>query len=117
MWRKKIIREKSYGFGFYFFEKNDLYKKCLYASIAHAVMTGKYPLLSDEIAWDGKNYLFQNMQGVRGVIAFYESGFVCSILNEKGYIAGHDKVIHNKLLIHTFSRRSYYAVDVNTEAP
>lgn len=67
---------------FEFTNKEEIYRKCLYASIAHAVMVGKYDLLSDEIAWDGDNYLFQNMGGVRGVIAFSGDLLVCGIQNE-----------------------------------
>lgn len=73
---------------FNFTNKDELYKKCLYASIAHAVMIGKYYLLSDEISWDGNNYLFQNMEGVRGVFAFSDRGVVAAVQNSERYIEG-----------------------------
>ncbi len=38
-------------------------------------MVGKYTLLSDEISWDGTSFLFQNMEGTRGVISFSEKNF------------------------------------------
>ncbi|WP_026652755.1 hypothetical protein [Butyrivibrio proteoclasticus] len=66
---------------FSFTNKNEIYKKCIYAAIAHAVMVGKYDLLSEEISWDGENYLFQNMSGVRGVISFNDGIFACGIQN------------------------------------
>lgn len=54
---------------FEFTDKTRLYSKCIYASICHAVMVGKYTLLSDEISWDGRNFLFQDMEGIRGVMS------------------------------------------------
>lgn len=68
-----------------FTNKNDILDKCIYASIMNAVMSGAYPSLSEEIAWDGNNYLFQNMEGIRGVIAFSNDIFVCGVRNEKKY--------------------------------
>ena len=69
---------------FTFTNKKEIYSKCLYASIVHAVMIGKYNMLSDEIAWDGNNYLFQNMSGVKGVIAFSDDAFACGIQKADG---------------------------------
>ena len=53
---------------FEFTDRTSVYSKCIFASICHAVMVGKYTLLSDEISWDGTSFLFQNMEGTRGVI-------------------------------------------------
>lgn len=47
-----------------------LYKRCIMASIAHAIMVGKYDLLASEQSWDGMNYNFQNREGIRGVFSF-----------------------------------------------
>ena len=47
---------------FEFTDRTSVYSKCIFASICHAVMVGKYTLLSDEISWDGTNFLFQNME-------------------------------------------------------
>ena len=64
---------------------NSLYEKCIMASIAHAIMVGKYDLLASEQSWDGNNYNFQNMEGVRGVISFSEDCYVCVIQNDANY--------------------------------
>lgn len=82
---------------FAFTNKKDIYNKCLYASIAHAVMVGNYPLLSEEIAWDGSNYLFQNMEGVRGVIAFSNDFFMCGVQNQEKYEKGVNEIVHKLL--------------------
>lgn len=82
---------------FKFTNRNEFYKKCIYASIAHAVMVGRYDLLTDEISWDGNNYLFQNMEGTRGVFSFSDEGVVCALQNEEQYIEGVSK-IYEKML-------------------
>ncbi len=82
---------------FGFTDKIKIYSKCIYASVCHAVMVGKYTLLSDEISWDGTNFLFQNMEGIRGVISFSEKKFLCGIQNEKKYMRGENN-IENTLL-------------------
>lgn len=77
---------------FSFTNRNEIYKKCLYASIAHAVMVGKYYLLSEEISWDGCNYLIQNMEGVKAVFAFTKKLLVCAVQNEKDFIGGEKNI-------------------------
>ena len=77
---------------FEFTDKTRLYSKCIYASICHGVMVGKYTLLSDEISWDGTNFLFQDMEGIRGVMSFSENQFLCGIQNEKNYMKGEDNI-------------------------
>ena len=47
-----------------------IFKGCLIASIAHAIMTNIYPELSYEQSWDGSNYSIQNTSGIRGTITF-----------------------------------------------
>ena len=54
-----------------------LYEKCMMASVAHAIMVGKYDLLSAEQSWDGLNYNFKNMGGIRGVISFTDDRYIC----------------------------------------
>lgn len=48
----------------------DLLEGCLVASIAHAIMTNKYPDLAFEQSWDGSNYSIQNGCGITGTITF-----------------------------------------------
>ena len=55
-------------------------------------MVGKYTLLSDEISWDGTNFLFQNMEVTREVISFSEKNFLCGIQNEGNYLEGENNV-------------------------
>lgn len=82
---------------FTFTDTEILYNRCILASIAHAIMVGEYDLLSAEQSWDGSDYLFQNMEGVRGVISFKDDYFVCVIQNCKEYISN-EKEIVDKLL-------------------
>lgn len=70
---------------FGFLDYNSLYRRCIVASIAHAIMVGKYDLLSAEQSWQGSNYTFQNMEGVRGVISFSENYYVCVVQNSVSY--------------------------------
>lgn len=72
---------------FDFLDYNTLYERCVMASIAHAVMVGEYGLLSAEQSWDGSNYNFQNMEGIRGVISFSENEYICAIQNNNMYNA------------------------------
>lgn len=64
---------------------NTLYERCVMASVAHAIMVGEYNLLASEQSWDGDNYNFQNLEGIRGVISFAESEYICVIQNNKEY--------------------------------
>lgn len=66
---------------FDFLNYDTLYKRCLIASVAHAIMVGEYNLFSAEQSWDDLNYNFQNMEGVRGVISFAEGRYICFIQN------------------------------------
>ncbi len=82
---------------FKFTSEDEFYKKCIYASIAHAIMIGKYDLLTDEISWDGNNYLFQNMEGIRGVFSFSDKLVVCGLQNEEQYIEGLSQISEKML--------------------
>ena len=68
---------------FDFLKCNTLYERCVIASVAHAIMVGKYNLLASEQSWDGANYNFQNMEGVRGVISFTEGEYICVTQNNE----------------------------------
>lgn len=70
---------------FDFLNYDSLYKRCIMASIAHAIMVGRYNLLASEQSWDGYNYNFQNMEGIRGVISFYKGIYVCVTQNNVEY--------------------------------
>lgn len=70
---------------FGFLDYDILYRRCMLASIAHAIMVGKYNLLTAEQSWDHGNYNFQNMEGVRGVISFKKGTYICVIQNSADY--------------------------------
>jgi len=70
---------------FDFLKHSTLYERCVMASVVHAIMVGKYNLLASEQSWDGINYNFQNMEGVRGVISFSEGEYICAIQNDEEY--------------------------------
>lgn len=78
---------------FDFTEMNVIYNRCILASIAHAIMNGKYELLSSEQSWDGMNYLFQNLEGIRGVISFSNDIFLCIIHNDEDYLVGENEIL------------------------
>lgn len=82
---------------FEFTNLDNIYNRCVYASIAHSIMVGKYTLLSSEISWDDKNYLFQNMEGIKGVISFIDNKFVCGIQDEENSIQGEKNIEKNLL--------------------
>ena len=63
--------------------KRELFNGCLVASIAHAIMTNVYPLLSYEQSWDGINYSIHDSEGTRGTITFDNSFCVGAIRNDK----------------------------------
>ena len=59
-----------------------LWKGCILASIAHAIMVTKYPLLSFEHSWDNFNYNIQDGSGQRGTITFYNKYCIAAFRNE-----------------------------------
>jgi hypothetical protein len=77
---------------FDFTSSEKIFWKCVFSSVCHAVMTGQYTLLSGEIGWDGKKYLFQNMENIRGVISFEGNVFLCGIQNIEDYIGGRENI-------------------------
>lgn len=79
---------------FEFTQMNIIYNRCILASIAHTIMNGKYELLSSEQSWDDMNYLFQDFEGVRGVISFGRDNFICMIQNDDDYLFGENEILH-----------------------
>lgn len=49
---------------------DELWRGCMLAAIAHAIMVAHYPELSNEHSWDGLNYSVQDSSGSRGTITF-----------------------------------------------
>ena len=82
---------------FTFTGMNTIFKRCVFASAAHALMAGEYTMLSSEISWDGDNYFFQDMEGCRGVIAFTRGLFVCGIQNIRTYTKETEEIVHTML--------------------
>jgi hypothetical protein len=52
-------------------KREQLWRGCLVASIAHAIMVAHYPELSNEHSWDGMNYSIQDGEGTRATITFH----------------------------------------------
>jgi hypothetical protein len=51
--------------------KEQLWKGCIFNSIASAISVAHYPDFSHESSWDGFNYSVQDSQGGRGTITFH----------------------------------------------
>lgn len=71
---------------------DNLYRRCIYAAIAHGIMNGRYPDLTAEQSWDGSNYSFQDFCGVRGTVSFSDKAFVCLFRNDRDFIIGEEKI-------------------------
>lgn len=56
---------------------NELYKRCVYSSIAHAVYTFREPFFAFEQSWDNKNFSFY-INSTRGTISFDEGKQIVS---------------------------------------
>lgn len=54
------------------FNRKKLWEGCILTTIAHAIMVGEYPELSNEHSWDGINYSVQDSCGCRGTITFHD---------------------------------------------
>lgn len=59
-----------------------LWKGCILAGIAHAIMVSHYPCIENEHSWDGINYSVQDSEGQRGTITFYKSHCVAAFRND-----------------------------------
>lgn len=62
--------------------KERLWKGCILASIAHAIMVAHYPEISNEQSWDGFNYSVQNSGESRGTISFSGDWYVGAFRND-----------------------------------
>ena len=62
--------------------KEQLWKGCMLASIAHAIMVAHYPDLSNEQSWDGINYNVQNSTGARGTVTFHSQYCIAAFRND-----------------------------------
>ncbi|UOY93291.1 hypothetical protein MUG87_03955 [Ectobacillus sp. JY-23] len=58
---------------------NELWKGCMLASIAHAIMVAHSPMFAHEHSWDGNNYNIQDSQGARGTVTFHSSYCVAAL--------------------------------------
>lgn len=65
-----------------------LYKGCLTASIAHAIMTDVYPELSYEQSWDGGDHSLQDTAGMRGTLSFSDGICVGAVALSGGLSSG-----------------------------
>ena len=63
--------------------KDQLFKGCILASIAHAIMVAHYPELSNEHSWDGMNYSLQDNRGIRGTITFADNFCIAAFRNDQ----------------------------------
>lgn len=63
-------------------KRDDLWKGCMLATIAHAIMVAHYPEISNEHSWDGMNYSVQDSEGSRGTITFHPEICVGAFRND-----------------------------------
>lgn len=63
-------------------QRENLWKGCILASVAHAIMVAHYPELSNEQSWDDINYNVQDSSGARGTITFHPNYLVGAFRNE-----------------------------------
>lgn len=62
--------------------REQLWSGCILAGIAHAIMVGEYPMMSNEHSWDGLNYSVQDSSGQRGTVSFRGGNCVAAFRNE-----------------------------------
>ena len=60
----------------------NIWRGCILACIAHAIMVAHYPELSHEHSWDGINYCVQNSAGIRGTVSFKNNYCVAAFRND-----------------------------------
>lgn len=63
--------------------REQLWKGCMLAAIAHAIMVSHFPELSNEHSWDGFNYSVQDSAGTRGTVTFHPELCIAAFRNEK----------------------------------
>lgn len=74
------------------FGKEKLWKGCMVASIAHAIMVAHYPETSNEHSWDGMNYSVQDSEGARGTITFSKKFYVGALRDDNSERIGEEKL-------------------------
>lgn len=62
--------------------KEQLWKGCMLASIAHAIMVAHYPEISNEHSWDEINYSVQDSAGTRGTITFDKDYYIAAFRDD-----------------------------------
>lgn len=62
--------------------KEELWKGCILASLAHAIMVAHHPNLSNEHSWDELTYNVQDSSGGRGTITFSTDYVVAAFRND-----------------------------------
>lgn len=74
-------------------KREDLFKGCLLASIAHAIMVAHYPDLLNEHSWSGKNYNVQDNMGIQGTITFENSYCIAAFRDDNSEcLSGKNKI-------------------------
>lgn len=63
----------------------ELWRGCILASIANAIMASHYPEISYEHSWDGFNYNIQDSCGIRGTITFDSNYCIGAFRNDNSY--------------------------------
>ena len=58
-----------------------LWKGCILASLAHAIMVATYPFITNEQSWDGMNYNVQDSCGKRGTVSFRD-GYCVAVFRD-----------------------------------
>lgn len=64
-------------------KKDQLWRGCILAALAHAIMVAHYPDQSNEHSWDDINYSVQDSAGARGTITFDSKYCVAAFRNDK----------------------------------
>jgi hypothetical protein len=62
--------------------QKQLWKGCILAGLAHAIMVAKYPLMANEQSWDNLNYSVQDSSGQRGTVSFARQKCVAAFRND-----------------------------------
>lgn len=79
------------------FKREKLWKGCILASIAHAIMVAHYPEISNEHSWDGINYNVQDSDASRGTITFQPKFCIGAFRDESkiNFIPNHKQAIEH----------------------
>lgn len=99
---------------FAFTNKETIYRRCILASVIHAVMNGRFEEFAFEQSWDGMNYSFQDSEGARGTISFCDDIFVCAVRNDEDYISGEAEVL-NSLFIGAGKKTQDIAAEITLQ--